>query len=61
VIAAIPFDRRDKLGRRRWYFRLVAAENGETLTQSEAYNSAQARDHTAERLTRDRIVIRREA
>lgn len=37
--------------KRLYYFRLVAA-NGEIVAQSEAYNSAQARDHGIEAVRR---------
>lgn len=37
---------------RRWYFRIVDAFNHETLAPSEGYNSAYARDKTANRLAR---------
>lgn len=36
------FSRRDKLLRKRWYFR-IRAENHEILVTSEAYNSQRAR------------------
>lgn len=39
----VAFERRGIRGR-RWYFRFQAG-NGETVFQSEAYNSARARDH----------------
>lgn len=45
------FDRMTLLGR-RWYFRIVDAGNHETLAPSEAYNSAAARDKTANRFAR---------
>lgn len=42
------FDRITLFGR-RWFFRIVDTENNEKLVQSEAYNSAQARNKTANR------------
>lgn len=34
---------------RRYFFR-IKASNGETVAQSEAYNTKQARDHTVQRI-----------
>jgi hypothetical protein len=45
------FDRRGLLGR-RFYFRIVDTGNWETLAASEAYNRAQSRDKTANRLAK---------
>lgn len=44
------FDRLTLWGR-RWFFRIIDAGNGQTLAQSEAYNSAQARNSTAVRFS----------
>jgi len=49
------FDRRDRLGRRRWYFRVLAT-NGETIAASEAYTSAAARNDTVRLLTTSPLV-----
>jgi hypothetical protein len=43
------FERTRLLGK-RWYFRIVDTGNWETLAPSEAYNSAAARNKTANRL-----------
>jgi hypothetical protein len=43
------FERTKLLGK-RWYFRIVDCGNHEKLTASEAYNSAAARNKTANRL-----------
>lgn len=45
------FDRLTIWGR-RWFFRVIDRNNGKTVAQSEAYNSAQARDHMADRMDR---------
>lgn len=47
-MAIETFDRLTLFGR-RWFFRIIDAGNGQTLAQSEAYNSARARDSTAVR------------
>jgi uncharacterized protein YegP (UPF0339 family) len=44
---------RDRLGRRRWYWALVAA-NGETVAASETYNSEEA-------ALRGIVAVKREA
>jgi hypothetical protein len=46
MIRVEPFTRRDRLGRIRHYFRLVAA-NGEIVAQSEGYSRRIDRDRTA--------------
>lgn len=43
------FERKSLFGR-RWYFRLVDTRNWETLSTSEGYNSARARNETAKRI-----------
>lgn len=45
------FDGLTLLGR-RWWFRVVDVQNGQTLAASESYNSAEARNSTATRLSR---------
>lgn len=45
------FDRVTIFGR-RWFFRIVDANNHETLAQSEAYNSKAGRDNTSDRFAR---------
>lgn len=49
------FERRDRLGRRRWYFRIRGA-NGEPIAASEAYNSAASRDAAVRLLTTTPIL-----
>lgn len=49
------FERKDWLGRYRFYFRLRTDKNRETIAPSEAYNHRQSRDHTAE-LLRDNLA-----
>lgn len=44
--------RRNKLGLRRWYWRLVADSNGQTIAQSEPYSTVTNRDATCVNLSR---------
>lgn len=48
------FDRKNILGKRRWYFRVKVKRNGEIVAPSEAYNDRRDRDHMAD-LLRDNL------
>jgi uncharacterized protein YegP (UPF0339 family) len=49
------FERKNWLGKWRFYFRIVVKRNGEIVTPSEAYNDRRDRNHMAE-LLRDNLA-----